>query len=296
MKYNSITFGEILFDVVGDIKKEGGAPFNVAYHLQQLGLNTAMITRVGNDTDGKALEDFMTAKGVTTAFLQKDEEHITGLAVATKNSVGDMKYDIVQPAAWDFIQHTIQQQEIIKQADYFVFGSLSSRNEETKKTLLHLVQNAQQCVFDINMRPPFIDKTTIEVLLNYTHILKMNEEEYHTVCNWNEIDTNNTSDALQNICDTYKLSTLIVTRGSNGALLYHENKLYEHAGFKVEVKDTIGSGDAFIAGFLYAQHKKYSPEDALQFASQMGAFMATQTGGTPVYNKNEIMQIGNKLK
>lgn len=296
MKYNSITFGEILFDAVGDIKKEGGAPFNVAYHLQQLGLNTAMITRVGNDADGKALEDFMRAKGVTTEFLQKDEEHTTGLALATKNSAGDMSYDIVQPAAWDFIQHTIRQQEIIKQADYFIFGSLSSRNEETKKTLLHLVQDAQQCVFDINMRDPYIDKTTIEILLNYTHLLKMNEEEYHIVCNWNDIDTNNTSNALHNICESYKLSTLIVTRGSNGALLYHENKLYEHAGFKVKVKDTIGSGDAFLAGFINAQYNKYSPEDALKFASQMGAFTATQTGGTPLYNINDITQIGNELK
>lgn len=296
MKYNCVTFGEILFDVVGEIKKEGGAPFNVAYHLQQLGLKTAMITRVGKDENGKALEDFMTAKEVTTDFLQKDDKHITGLAIATKNAAGDMEYDIVQPAAWDFIQHTLPQQETIKQADYFIFGSLSSRNEETKKTLLHLVQNAQQCVFDINIRPPFVDKTTIEMLLNYTHILKMNEEEYHTVCNWNNINTNHTSAALHNICETYQLDTLIVTRGSNGALLYHEDTLYEHTGFRVKVKDTIGSGDAFLAGFLYAHHKKQSPKDALHFASQMGAFMATQTGGTPVYNKNDITQINNSLQ
>src|SRR5690606_4063406 len=101
--YTAVCFGEVLWDILPDASLPGGAPMNVAYHLNQLGVPTAMISRTGNDLLGEKLLRFISSKGLDTAFIQKDDTHETGTVLATLNG-NNVSYEILEPVAWDFIQ------------------------------------------------------------------------------------------------------------------------------------------------------------------------------------------------
>ena len=81
---------------------------------------------------------------------------------------------------------------------------------------------------------------------------------------------------------------MVVTLGAEGAILFWEGQQYQHNGYEVHVKDTIGSGDAFLAGFISKWMENSSPQTALQFASGLGAFIAGKTGGCPDYHIWEV--------
>ncbi len=287
--YQCVTFGEILYDVLNDKKEVGGAPFNVAYHLHQLGMSTAMITKVGNDENGSGLKNFMQQKGLPADFVQTDNIHETSTVIASQSDTGEMSYTIKEPVAWDFIEHSEAITNVVHNADWFVFGSLSSRNTTTHDTLFQLLKLPVKKVFDINMRPPFVDRDKIERQLRLSDMVKMNDTEFDTLCAWNGIDSS--EDALDSLIDKYALETIIVTKGKHGAFIYHEKQLYENNGYAVKVQDTIGCGDAFLAGIIYSFAHKIAPQEAIDFASKLGALVATRSGGTPVYTREDILSI-----
>jgi fructokinase len=84
---------------------------------------------------------------------------------------------------------------------------------------------------------------------------------------------------------------LCVTKGENGAILYCNGEFYEHPGFKVNAVDTVGAGDAFLAGLIASLLNKKEPADALAFACATGAFVASKAGATPEYDMTEINTI-----
>ncbi len=289
--FHCVTFGEILYDILNDNKEVGGAPFNVAYHLARMGIGTAMITRVGNDENGEGLLAFMQQKHITTAFVQIDYDHETSTVIASQCDAGEMSYEIKEPVAWDFIECSQEAIDVVSKAAWFIFGSLSSRNKVTEKTLLKLLELPVKKVFDINMRPPYVDKTRIEQLLMLSDVVKMNDVEFDTICNWNHIESS--EDSLNTIISRYELETLIVTKGSNGAFMYHNGKRYDNSGYKVNVADTIGCGDAFLSGIIYAFINHIPPQEAVDFASKLGAFIATRSGATPDYDKQDVLDISH---
>src|SRR5689334_7983525 len=120
--------GEILWDILPAGAVPGGAPMNVAYHLRKLGLNPNIVTRVGIDDRGKKLIDLLNENGISADHIQLDYDIPTGIVNATANSHGEMQYDIVAPAAWDFIALDDATLELVKEAGYFIFGSLVNRN------------------------------------------------------------------------------------------------------------------------------------------------------------------------
>jgi fructokinase len=153
-----ICFGEVLWDVLPTGKIAGGAPMNVAYHANNLGFSTKMISRVGTDALGRELLDFLDEKGVSTQFVQADLLLPTGIVNVTLNSSGSPDYEIVYPSAWDNIQPDSVMIDTIKETDVFVFGSLACRSEQTKQTLFDLLDGAMLRVLDANLRRPFFSK------------------------------------------------------------------------------------------------------------------------------------------
>lgn len=287
--FHCVTFGEILYDILNDKKQVGGAPFNVAYHLNNLGIPTAVITRVGNDENGSGLLAFMQQKHLSTGCVQIDHDHETSTVIASQSDAGEMSYVIQEPVAWDFIEYSQQAIDVVNKADWFIFGSLSSRNEVTEKTLFKLLELPAKKVFDINMRPPYVDKARIEQLLMLSDVVKMNDVEFDTICKWNHIASS--EDPLNTIISRYALETLIVTKGGNGAFMYHNGKRYDNNGYKVNVADTIGCGDAFLSGIIYAFINHIPPQEAVDFASKLGAFIATRSGATPDYDKQDVLAV-----
>ena len=282
-----VCFGETLWDFLPGGKLPGGAPVNVAYHLKQLGKNPAVITRIGDDELGKELKQVYESKDIDTRFFQVDKEHETGKVFATLKDDNEVEYDIVQPVAWDFIEYNDEVEKMVAEADYFVFGSLASRNEKTRKSLLHYLDSAKIKVLDINLRPPYYSKEILETLLHHVDILKLNLSELHLISGW-YADLKSDEEMVKLLKKKFDLQILIVTKGGDGAMLFMHHQFYYHPGYQVKVADTVGSGDSFLAAIISKLMDDASPEDALDFASALGAFVASRSGACPHYQISDI--------
>lgn len=260
---------------------------NVAYHLQKLGVNPALISRVGRDEYGKRLLDMLSASGLSTEWVQVDEAHDTGLVYATLGEHNEVTYDIVFPSAWDFIEWRAGFRTLLEQSSYFIHGSLACRNDVSRETLYQLLEEAAIPVLDINLRPPHFTREGVEYLLRKARILKMNSAELELVCGWYR-PLNDMEDRIRLIQERFEIDTLIVTRGGEGAMLREGGMTHYHPGFRVEVADTIGSGDAFLAGFIYQKLLGSPAETALEAACGMGAFIASRAGACPSYEPGEV--------
>lgn len=287
-----VCFGEVLWDILPSGALPGGAPMNVAYHLKKLGTNPALITKIGLDDYGKKLVNMLSESGVTTEYFQVDYDHPTGLVYANVNNHQEVVYDIVYPSAWDFIEWNDEFTGLLEHADFFVFGSLTSRNKESRDTLYQLLDIAKKKVLDINLRPPHFNRSKVEYLLQKADILKMNEAELELITGWfNQFKSN--EDRIKLIQERFGIETLIVTRGGDGATVNNKGTLHYHTGFEVEVADTIGSGDSFLAGFINQLLNGSSVQDALAFASGIGAFIAAKPGACPQYEISQITELMN---
>ncbi|WP_114789745.1 carbohydrate kinase [Niabella yanshanensis] len=286
---NTICFGEILWDILPQEKVPGGAPMNVCYHLNQLGQGAAIISKTGTDENGKGLLAFLQQHRVDISLVQTDERQATGTVIATQKG-NEMEYDIVQPVAWDFIDVTEQLLDKVSQASYFVCGSLVARSEHSRSTLYRLLDVAKKKVIDINLRPPHYQKDTLEYLLKQADILKLNDHELTLIAGW-YISETDFEKQVTFLSDQFSIPTIIITKGANGAALYHSHTFHYHNGYKVTVADTIGSGDAFLAGFLSRHITNNAPEVSLEFACKLGAFVASQKGACPPYDAREVEKL-----
>ncbi len=285
-----VCFGETLWDFLPQGKLPGGAPVNVAYHLKQLGKNPAVITRIGNDELGKELKEVYQSKNIETRFFQVDDINPTGKVFATLKEDNEVEYDIVQPVAWDFIEYNAEVDKMVAGSDYFVFGSLASRNEKTRNSLLHYLESAKIKVLDINLRPPHYTKGILETLLHHVDILKLNLSELHLISAWYD-DLESDEEMVKLLKKKFDLQIVIVTKGGNGAMLFMHHQFYYHAGYKVKVADTIGSGDSFLAAIVSKLIDGASPEEALDFASALGAFVASRSGACPDYKISDVVAL-----
>ena len=128
-----VCFGEVLWDILPSGAVPGGAPMNVTYHLHKQNKNPALITRIGQDEKGDQLKEIFAQHGVCTDYFQIDQTNETGKVFANPNEHNEVVYDIVKPVAWDFIEWNQGLTDLVSKADYFVFGSLASRNSDSKK-------------------------------------------------------------------------------------------------------------------------------------------------------------------
>ena len=291
MKHSSqaevVCFGEVLWDLLPSGPLPGGAPMNVAYHLKKLGTEAALISRVGVDDYGKDLIKIFSLQGLSTEYVELDYEHDTGLVFANPNEHNEVVYDIVFPSAWDFIGWNDEFTELVKNSKFFVYGSLTSRSKASRDTLERLLEIAKIKVLDINLRPPHFNRRQVAYLLKKSDILKMNIAELELITGWFSKFTS-IEDRIKLIQDRFKINTVIVTMGGDGAIVNDQGNVYRHPGFKVIVADTIGSGDSFLAGFLHQLLNGAVVKEALDFASAVGAFIATKPGACPEYDSKEI--------
>ncbi len=287
MSYNVVIFGEMLWDCLPSGPVPGGAPMNVALNLHQLGLDSRLISAVGKDKDGELLLEFLDTFNFPLDLIQVVEEHETSRVLVDDTDPEGINYSILSPVAWDYITWTDYIDEAVAKSDALVFGSLAVRNPDSLKTLLQLLHYPVLRVFDANLRPPFYDFEVIETLLGFTDVLKINEDELALFAGY--FETEPTMTALCEYLEKhFPIGIICVTFGSKGAAIYQKGEIIRHAGYKVEVKDSIGAGDAFLSGFIAKYLEGKNPEEILDFACRLGAFVATQKGGTPRYDKDSL--------
>jgi len=289
LQHPVVCFGETLWDILPGEKLPGGAPMNVAYHLNQLGKNPAVISRIGCDDPGKELIQILEAKNINTQFIQFDNKNCTGKVYAEFKENNEVHYEIAKPVAWDYIQWQDAFTSLIEEAEYFVFGSLVARSKHSKNTLLKCVEAARTKVLDINLRPPHYNKKTVEELLIKADVLKLNLAELHLITGWFN-DYESDEDRISLLKEKFELDVIIVTKGGDGAILNIGSQFYHHSGYTVEVADTVGSGDAFLAATISKLIDRAPPEETLDFASRLGAYIASCKGACPHYSMSAINQ------
>ncbi|MBD8487230.1 carbohydrate kinase [Echinicola sp. CAU 1574] len=285
-----VIFGEMLWDCFSDKNIPGGAPMNVALHIQYLGYDTTFISKVGKDQLGIDLLDFVQSKSLDIGMIQKDESHETSRVVVDDSDKENIKYEIVKPVAWDFISWNQEVQKRVNEADAFVFGSLAARSKESSETLLKLLETHTLKILDINIRAPHYSFDLIESLLMKADILKINDDELMILKEELEL-SNDIEKAITTLAQNYKLKLVCVTLGSKGAMIYDGKQLHRHPGYKVIVEDTVGSGDAFLSGFIHQFLQNKPANEILDFACALGALVATNKGGTPQYDLKSIDNI-----
>ncbi|MFZ4928116.1 carbohydrate kinase family protein [Chryseobacterium sp. Mn2064] len=291
-KHKIVSFGEVLWDIFpGEQRRIGGAPFNVVYHLFKMGLDVEMISSVGNDELGGELLQKINNWQISTDHIQITDTHPTSTVVATVDENNDAHYDIIENVAWDFIEMTSKDQDLVTNADALVFGTLAARNEKTKNTLFELLESGTYNVFDINLREPYYDINIINELLHKTHLAKFNKAELRMVLDFLNKEYQTEEDSIRYLQEKFEIREIIISKGSKGALYCRDNEFYLYPTIPVEVKDTVGSGDSFLAGFLSKRiGNKASAHEIMTQAVSLGAFITSQEGACPEYTLEDFVK------
>lgn len=290
-------FGEILWDCLPSGKHAGGAPFNVASHLAQLGVTSSLISSVGRDPLGDEILEVAGHKRVNAQFITRARIGLpTGTVIVTIDEHGNASYELVQPAAWDEIRVSAEALEAVSKARAFIYGSLAGRSPYNLEQLDHLLEvKGPMKFFDVNLRPPFVDPPLIIELAKRADVLKLNDGEVGRMASWlrtgqAKSDTPRTPAAIAEACALLSEATqakrVCVTLAEEGAALWERGqRLVTVPVPRVEVKDTVGAGDAFMAGLVLGLTRGVEPQLVLENACRLGAFVASHHGATPLLPK-----------
>lgn len=284
MKNSVIGIGEALWDVLPEGKKLGGAPANFAYHVSQFGVESQVVSAIGDDSLGRDIIAQLDGKNLQ--HLVETVPYPTGTVQVTLDVNGIPQYEIKENVAWDNIPYTEKLEAAAKQCTAVCFGSLAQRNIVSRKTIHRFLEampneEGRYKIFDINLRQGFYDKETITESIKRCNILKINDEELITVSRlfgYPGID-------LENKCwlllGKYKLKMLILTCGVNGSYVFTPGEVSFMETPKVEVADTVGAGDSFTGTFVASILKGKSVRQAHELAVKVSAYVCTQQGAMP---------------
>ncbi len=285
-KLKVIGIGEVLWDMLPDGKKLGGAPCNFVYHAQQQGAEALALSAIGNDPAGKEILEVLKDKEVSTALIQVNQSP-TGTVDVKLNDQGIPEYTIHEHVAWDNISFNSQLASLISVFDIVCFGSLAQRSHTSRKTIESLLQNCDSSayvVFDINLRQQYYSKEVILRSLELCNVLKLNEDELPVVCDLLEIQQTEEEEQIKHLIDTYSLKLVAYTKGSEGSLLVTPtNKSYIETP-TVQVKDTVGAGDSFTAVMIVGFANGLDLKELHQKAVDVSAYVCTKDGAMPEIN------------
>lgn len=279
-----VCFGEILWDFLPRGAFPGGAPFNVAYHLHRSGLRAHLVSAVGRDLLGDELLRRLRHWGLETDGVIRYTGLATGYVRATLSAGGDATYEIAPGVAWDQI---IPGEDTIRatvEARAMVFGSLALRspaNRAALDRLLAVLPTSALRVFDVNLRPPYDDLNLVREIAQRATLLKVNRSEAERLADG---VPGREEDHARIIAQQTGCRQVSVSAGEDGAGLLADGVWHWVAGRPVVVRDTVGAGDAFMAGLLTGLLRlELGAADALAHACRLGEFVASQEGATPEY-------------
>lgn len=283
-----VSFGEILWDKLPSGKVPGGAPLNFAYRLNSFQNSLSIISKVGDDSLGKELSEFLNKNGLDTEHIQISKIYKTGEVNVSIDKNGIADYDILNPVAWDDISLNLKNIELTKNSSVFVFGSLICRNMTSRRTLKELLKIAPFKLFDINLRSPYYNMNLIEELMLSSDFIKFNYEEIEEISTIYINKKATLENMIETISEKTKTKNICVTMGEKGACYYTNNSFYYQDGFKINVLDTVGAGDSFLATLVEGILNKTKPQEILKKACAVAALVASKEGATPTVSMTEI--------
>jgi fructokinase len=282
--------GELLWDLLPEGPRLGGAPANYAVMAGRLGNHAAILSRIGRDELGRQAVEQLDPMPVDTSCLEVDTKHETG-RVTVSFAGGEPHYTIHEPAAWDFLELTDDWVQQAERADAICFGSLAQRGAEARQTIQTLAAQTQaKCirVFDVNLRAPYYSGEVIQESLELATAIKMNNDELPQVLSLLGLTRNEEADGellrrgAERLLEEFPALELVaVTKGSHGSLLVNREEWNEHPGFPVKMADPIGAGDAFTAALTHYMLRGADLATLNEAGNRWGGWVASQSGAMP---------------
>ena len=282
--------GELLWDMLPEGPRLGGAPANFSVMAGRLGNHAAILSRIGRDNLGRDAVHRLDPLPADTSFLQIDPAHETGRVTVSFNN-GQPEYTIHQPAAWDSMELSDEWVRLAERADAVCFGSLAQRSLESRQTIQTLAaQTSARCIriFDVNLRPPFYSSEVIQESLELATVVKMNDAEVPLVLGLLGLTAEDDATlgslrlgAERLLAEFPTLQMAAITRGAQGSLLVARDEWHQHAGFPIKVADTIGAGDAFTAALTHYLLRGAELPVLNDAGNRWGSWVASQSGAMP---------------
>lgn len=280
-----VGMGEALWDVLPEGKKLGGAPANFAYHVSQFGLESRVVSAVGEDKLGtEILENFRQKQ---LYGLIETVPYPTGTVQVELDAEGVPCYDIKEGVAWDNIPYTQALEGLARQTRAVCFGSLAQRSVVSRQTIHRFLDAMPDDadtlrIFDINLRQSFYTKEILCDSFKRCNVLKINDEELVTVSRMFGYPGIDLQDKCWILLAKYNLKMLILTCGVNGSYVFTPGHISFVETPKVQVADTVGAGDSFTAAFTSAILRGRSVAEAHRLAVDTSAYVCTQQGAMPI--------------
>ncbi|NWH05224.1 carbohydrate kinase family protein [Desulfobacter latus] len=275
--------GEILFDIFPEYKRMGGAPFNFAYHMKKLGFPVRFISRVGNDSSGDEILNFLDNHGFNPEDIQIDRNRPTGTVKVDVLGKGEHTFKIATDTAYDHIDAApIRQLVSGAKPDLIYFGTLIQRtqnNFELIQDMLNRKSPETISFCDINLRPDCYTEHTIVASLNAANILKLNTDELEELTFDSNDKTSHRMSAGQ-LMRTHCLEMIILTMGEKGSQWFTANQDHymEPPEASLDIVDTVGAGDAYAAMSVAGILKNLQIEEIISLAGEFASHVCSVQG------------------
>lgn len=282
MKRLVVGLGEVLWDMLPEGRKIGGAPVNFAYHAGQFGIDTMAVSAIGNDKLGEDTIAEMNGKHLNHIF--PSVPYPTGSVQVKLDKKGVPAYDIKENVAWDNIPFTNEIESVARSCRAVCFGSLAQRNAVSRNTIRKFIESTPSgCIriFDINLRQNFYTSNVIRDSLEHCNILKINDEEIMLVSRMFNYDSSNIENVCRTIMEDFSLEMVILTCGTKGSYIFTKGGVSFMPTPKVNVADTVGAGDSFTGSFCAAILRGLPVAEAHKKAVEVSAYVCTQNGAMP---------------
>lgn len=291
-----VGIGELLWDLLPSGKQLGGAPSNFTYISSLLENRAVVVSRVGDDDLGREALASIRNLGVDSSYIQVDPKHPTGTAKVILDGNGLPNFDIAKNMAWDHIEWNSSLQQLATQTDVVCFGTLAQREEPSRSTIHKFLRATRESclrIFDVNLRQSFYDPTILKTGFALATVIKVNTEELSVVLQACGLPTSSDEAAdAELLMQHFGIDLICVTRGPKGSLLLKKDGSHsEHPGFRVQVQDTVGAGDAFTAALAQFYRQGCSLETINAAANRMGSWVAGHNGATPSATTELIAQV-----
>lgn len=283
MSKTVFSFGEVLWDILPDAVVLGGAPLNFAYRINSLGNTGYMISRLGRDELGKKAHQTIIDLGLSDMFVQWDDHYPTGTVNVSFDAHKNPDYVINPGVAYDHIELVSVLAEAIMTADCLCFGTLAQRSVKARNTLMQLNERLPNTLLflDINLRKACHSPETIAYSLEKADILKLNGDEAKQLANLLGLGWTGLPAFCERIINSYSLDYCLITLAEMGAFVQAQDDSPVYVpGYQVDLVDSLGSGDAFSAGFIHSVLQDKPVREACEFGNLLGAIVATQQGAT----------------
>jgi fructokinase len=284
-----IGVGELLWDLLPDGPRLGGAPFNATAHLRRFGCEAAYVSAVGRDELGERAIEAVRELRVSDSLIETNERP-TGVVRVALDNRGGPEFEIVSPAAYEALEPWPTMPSIGPEIDLIVFGTLAQRFPGVRARTQQVVGAAPAAsrLYDVNLRVRCWDPPLVADLLELATVVKLNEEELATLGEALDLPVTSIERFARTASERFGLRALCVTRGGAGAALLLDGGYLEAPAPRVDVVDTVGAGDAFTAALAFGLVRSWGASEILRVANELGALVASRRGAIPDWDPSEI--------